>query len=154
MYQCTCSARSSKTSITERFPLVHVDADMTEEDSLWKPGFSETDSSMQARARDFLNTVFSGPETIVSATSHGGLIRVLLEEIGYPNAAFRMHTSQNIPLLVRADKVPGKPRRAVVEPPRKAKTCNPCQGFSTETSEKLGKSKSRNRYKNKLFWGS
>jgi broad specificity phosphatase PhoE len=110
---------------------------MTEEDTLWKPGMAETDSSVQVRAQEFLNTAFSGPETIVSATTHGMFIRILLGEIGYPNGKFDMKTAQSIPLLIRADKVSGNPQRAAVEPPRAASKCGKCEA----TPKILNKSK-------------
>jgi broad specificity phosphatase PhoE len=128
MYSCTCSERHPKSTIRERFPQYNVDADMSEPDNLWKPRESEPRSSMRVRAQEFLTTVFSGSETFISATSHGVIISVILEQAGYPNSGFPMGTAQNIPLLVKGVKLPGKAKPIVQEPYAKAPTCGKCEG--------------------------
>jgi len=127
MYQCTCSQRHNLTSIRDRFPQYRVDAEMTEQDTLWHAGRSEPESSIKARANSFLNSVFSSSETYISATSHGVLIRILLGQIGYPNPNFPMATAQNIPLLIRGDRVPGKAQFIAEEPYGTVKTCGRCE---------------------------
>jgi broad specificity phosphatase PhoE len=124
---CTCSNRHPKSFIAATFPMMKLDADMPEEDALWHAGKGEPESNMKARSKEFLQTVFDGPETIVSGTSHGWIIRILLGVIKYPNPNFDMQTAQNIPLLIRGDKVSGKLEKAQAEGYTEVKTCPKCE---------------------------
>jgi broad specificity phosphatase PhoE len=117
------------------FPILTFDAAMATEDTLWVAGEAESHSAQQLRISDFLETVWKYPETIVSVTSHGAMIKVFLEVVGHPNPNFNLTTGQIMPVLISAERLKGSKDISGVTPPTTVKTCPLC-GPAQENMEK------------------
>ncbi len=99
----TDSARHSKLYISQRWPLFAFDDDFTENDELWVADRHETHQHRKYRANLLLNDIFANDSnTIVSLTSHSGLIDSLLKVVHH--IKFPLSTGQMIPVVVRASK--------------------------------------------------
>jgi hypothetical protein len=108
------------------FPLLTFDAAMADQDPFWRAGKIESQSAQELRVSNFLETVSRNPETFVSVTTHGALIKVFLNVVGHPNPNFNLTTGQMIPALIRAESVKGLKDAAGVMPPAPTKTCPLC----------------------------
>jgi broad specificity phosphatase PhoE len=109
------------------FPILTFDAAMPDEDTLWVEGRVESHSAQQLRISNFLESVSQHPETFVSVTSHGAMIKVFLEVVNHPNQNFNLTTGQIIPVLIRAERFKGLKNTSGVMPPTPIKTCPLCQ---------------------------
>jgi len=123
---CTCAWRSLKSVMRAKFPLFVFDSTMEEEDPFWTAGKVESQSAQELRVTKFLEKVSRSPETFISVTSHGALIKVFLEVIGHPNPKFNLTTGQIVPVLVRTEEIKGEKADASVTPPTTATTCSLC----------------------------
>jgi hypothetical protein len=99
---------------------------MADQDPFWHAGMVESHSAQLLRVTNFLETVFNQPETYVSVTSHGALIKVFLEVVGHPNANFTLGTGQIIPAFITMEKVRGATNKIHATPPAPAKNCPMC----------------------------
>jgi broad specificity phosphatase PhoE len=103
----TCDKRSSRSWIAENYPEYVLDQDFEMDDPLWRHDRYETDQEHVARKRRLLEDIFANDtSTVVSLTTHSYAISAILELIGAPH--FRVSEGAIIPLLVRAEAVPGE----------------------------------------------
>jgi hypothetical protein len=108
------------------FPILTFDAAMPGEDKLWIAGKAEPHFAQQLRVSNFLETVSQHPETFVSVTSHGALIKVFLEVVGHPNPNFNLTTGQIMPVLIRVERFKGSKNTTGVPPTIPIKICPLC----------------------------
>jgi broad specificity phosphatase PhoE len=103
----TCDKRSTRAWIAENYPAYALDQDFEMEDPLWRYDRYETDEEHVARKRRLLEDIFANDKsTFVSLTTHSYAISAILEVVGAPH--FRVSEGAIIPLLVRAEEVPGE----------------------------------------------
>lgn len=119
----TCDRRSSKTAIHEEYPEYIIEEGLTEDDELWHAEQRESDSARNARIKIFLDDIFAAntDNTFISVTAHSGAITSILDVVGHRR--FKLQTGGVIPVLVRADRLPGKEPEKVIEPPTGAPAC-------------------------------
>jgi hypothetical protein len=108
------------------FPVLTFSAEMKEEDPFWTPGKVESQSMEEFRVSNFLESISRGPETFISITSHGALIKVFLDVIHHPNPKFNLTTGQVIPVLFRTERITAPQKESAVDPPSAAKACSLC----------------------------
>jgi len=102
----TCDKRNSVSYITSRFPEFEVEADMTEEDRLWKETVRETPAEVVVRAKMILDDVFEkcgSSDTFISVTAHCGFISGFLTAIGRPDVV--LPTGGVLPVVVKAERI-------------------------------------------------
>jgi hypothetical protein len=99
---------------------------MADQDPFWQAGMVESHSAQSLRVGNFLETVFNQPQTFVSVTTHGALIKVFLEVVGHPNPNFNLTTGQILPVFVKMERVRGAANKIDVSPSAPAKTCPIC----------------------------
>ncbi|RJE18495.1 hypothetical protein PHISCL_09171 [Aspergillus sclerotialis] len=118
----TCDMRSTKSEIIKEYPEYRIEPGFSEEDPLWDPKTRESNSGRTARFYEFLSDVFAHDENVfMSFTAHSGAITSILEVVGHRE--FALATGGVIPVLVRAERVPGPAPKRVVEPPMEAPKC-------------------------------
>ena len=126
---CTCNWRSSRSTLQSQYPTYQFDVESAfpETDNLWKEHYTETLTSQSIRVKQFLDDIFSTDKnTIISMTSHGGLIAPILEAVGHPNPKFNLTTGQVIPALVRAVTGPDLVGDRGMEPMKEVRRCARC----------------------------
>jgi len=98
----TCDMRNPKSVIQSNFPppVYSFESGFLEEDTLWTPDERETKLHVRERAHSVLDKIFSGDETYVSITAHGGIINGILAAMGHP--PYSLPTGGVLPLVVRA----------------------------------------------------
>jgi broad specificity phosphatase PhoE len=102
----TCDHRSNKTYIAANFPHFRFERGFPEQDPYWKPLFSETRDSQDARSKNVLDDVFkSDDSTYISVTAHSGEIASLLRVLGHRE--FSLSTGAAIPVLVKVTTLQG-----------------------------------------------
>lgn len=119
----TCDRRSSKTAIQEEYPDYIIEESLTENDELWHPEERESDSALNARLKKFLDDIFAAntDNTFISITAHSGAITSILDVVGHRR--FELQTGGVIPVLVRAERLPGKEPDRIIEPPTGVPAC-------------------------------
>lgn len=137
----TCDRRSTKTWIEENFPDFPIEPGFAEEDPLWdaklresstgKPSFffsrrqtkfSDLKTAQVARLKTFLDDVFThDANEFISFTSHSGSIGSILKAVSH--RTFSLVTGAVIPVLVKAETLPGPAPPTTIDPPTTAPTC-------------------------------
>lgn len=99
-----CNKRSPKLTVIERFGQYgfEPEASMTEEDEEYGDD-EEPFDDMCLRLNKFLQYLFEYDDTVISTTSHGGVIKCLLAVLGHRN--FTISTGGMIPVVVKATKI-------------------------------------------------
>lgn len=88
------------------YPLFRFEAGFAEEDPLYDADLRESDTARDARFRDLFQDIFGNDEnTYLSLTAHSGAITSMLQVVRHRR--FALATGGVIPVLVRADRVPG-----------------------------------------------
>lgn len=106
----------------EEYPEYQIEPGFSEEDLLYDPKTRESNSGRNARFYQFLTDVFAHDEnTFLSFTAHSGAITSILEVVGHRE--FALATGGVIPVLVRAERVPGPPPKMAVDPPMGPPKC-------------------------------
>ncbi|KAF2671226.1 putative GPI anchored protein [Microthyrium microscopicum] len=104
----TCDRRSNKTYIAKTYPGWKIEPNFSEYDQIWNGVTSETNDAEDLRSKVALDDIFSSKSGLfVSVTSHSGEIGSLLRVLGHQ--AFSLNTGAIIPVLVKAEKLPGTP---------------------------------------------
>lgn len=104
------------------YPEYRIEPGFTEEDLLYDPHTRESNSARTARFYEFLSDVFGHDEnTFLSLTAHSGAITSILEVVSHRE--FMLATGGVIPVLVKAQRVPGPPPKMVVDPPMGPPKC-------------------------------
>ncbi|KAJ4337778.1 putative phosphoglycerate mutase pmu1 [Ascochyta clinopodiicola] len=98
----TCDRRSPASSIAAAFPHAVFEPGFAEADTLWDAEVREPRAARRERVRVLLDEVFTGRETVVSFTSHCGLIASLMEVVGH--RIWGLETGGVVPVLVRAER--------------------------------------------------
>ncbi|KAL2073622.1 hypothetical protein VTL71DRAFT_10948 [Oculimacula yallundae] len=102
----TCDRRSSKSVIHEHYPDWPFEEGFAEEDPLWSAELRETDEAIDQRTLSAVEDLFeSDDHTYISISSHSGQIASMLRVLNH--RVFGLGTGQAIPVLVKAEKVPG-----------------------------------------------
>ncbi|KAH6714579.1 histidine phosphatase superfamily [Leptodontidium sp. MPI-SDFR-AT-0119] len=103
----TSDRRSSRDTISERYPHFEIGPTFTENDELWRKDLREPDMAIHTRLQEVLDEVITDnpTATYISLTSHSSAITALLKVIGH--RPFPLRTSVVIPVLLRVQKVPG-----------------------------------------------
>jgi len=118
----TCDRRSPRAYIRAAYPSFHIEPGFAEDDPLWDPDVRESDDAMDVRLTELLDDVFSSDDAaFVSFTSHSGAIGSLLRALGHRR--FDLQTGGIIPVLVRAERVPGPAPTKSIAPGVPAPTC-------------------------------
>lgn len=118
----TCDRRSAKTTISQRWSHFLFEPDFAEEDPLWLADVRESNSQLDHRIKGFLDDVFANDKkTFISMTSHSGAIAGKLRVLGHE--PFNLPTGGVIPVLVKAQKIYGRPPAKVIEPGLPPPTC-------------------------------
>lgn len=127
----TCDCRSSKTVIQAEYPEYIIEDGFSEEDPLWDANYRESNSSQNARIKTFLDDIFTAHENnshnnknnvqFISVTTHSGAITSILDVVGHRR--FDLQTGAVIPVLVRAERVPGKEPERLIDPPTGVPKC-------------------------------
>jgi hypothetical protein len=119
----TCDRRSSKTAIQDEYLDYTIEETFTEDDELWHPEQRESDSARNARIKTFLDDILTAnsDNTFISVTAHSGAITSILDVVGHRR--FKLQTGGVIPVLVRAESLPGKEPERVIEPPTGVPEC-------------------------------
>ncbi|KAI9813280.1 MAG: hypothetical protein M1827_004222 [Pycnora praestabilis] len=118
----TCDRRSNKTYIHDQFPDYPVEAGFTEEDELWSPDWRESDSATEVRLKKLLDDVVAHDDsTYISLTAHSGAIAAILRAVGHQR--FSLRTGAVMPVLIKAETVPGNLPSKSTAPPKGASTC-------------------------------
>ncbi|WEW60203.1 putative phosphoglycerate mutase pmu1 [Emydomyces testavorans] len=129
----TCDRRSSRTYINSTYPTYIIEHGFTESDTLWVPDLRESFSAQRERVRTLFDDIFThDSNTFLSLTAHSEVITVILDVVGHRK--FPLSTGAVIPVLIRAEKKPGK------APPRPVKPWTPapkCTADPTATPEML-----------------
>ncbi|KAJ7046333.1 histidine phosphatase superfamily [Mycena alexandri] len=101
----TCDKRNTRTYISDTFPQLDIDGDLTEDDQLWEAETRETAAHATARAKTVLDQIFRDDEhaTFLSITAHGGIINGFLHALGRPN--YLLPTGGVLPVIIKATKV-------------------------------------------------
>ena len=111
----TCDRRSSRTTIASRWPDYKIEKGFSEDDELWKPDLRESHTAMTERLRRLLDDVFQHDQsTWISMTAHSGTIMAILNAVGHRK--FPLQTGGVIPVLVEAEKKPGKRPPVHIDP--------------------------------------
>ena len=111
----TCDRRSSRAYIAQTYPSYTIETGFAEHDPLWVPDLRESDAAHTHRMTQFLEDVFmDNKNTFVSLTSHSGSIAAILRAVGH--RVFALETGGIIPVLVRAETVPGAPPNSKIDP--------------------------------------
>ncbi|KAF7594094.1 hypothetical protein BBP40_010092, partial [Aspergillus hancockii] len=104
----TCDQRRNRTYIHNLFPAWPIERGFTETDELWNGVKAETSAAQDLRSKSALDSIFKmNTGLFVSVTSHSGEISAILRVIKH--RAFKLSTGAVIPVLVRAETVPGAP---------------------------------------------
>ncbi|PBP19386.1 phosphoglycerate mutase family protein [Diplocarpon rosae] len=99
----TCDRRSAKAVIKEKYPDWSFEENFAEEDPLWSPTLRETDQAIDQRTAKVLEDVWAADKHVyISVSAHSGEIAIL------NHRPFPLGTGQAIPILIKAEKVPGK----------------------------------------------
>jgi hypothetical protein len=118
----TCDRRSSKSTIASRWPDFTFESNFAEEDPLWLADVRESNSQLDYRVKSLLDDIFThDPNTFLSFTSHSGAIGGFLRVLGHE--PFRLQTGGVIPVLVKVEKVHGRPPPANIEPGTPPPSC-------------------------------
>ncbi|KAK6579597.1 hypothetical protein PZA11_007833 [Diplocarpon coronariae] len=114
----TCDRRSAKAVIREKYPDWRFEANFAEEDPLWSPTLRETDQAIDQRTAKVLQDVWTSDQNVyISVSAHSGEISSILRVLKH--RLFPLGTGQAIPILIKAEKVPGPappPKEAPWEP--------------------------------------
>ncbi|KAI1933309.1 putative phosphoglycerate mutase pmu1 [Ophidiomyces ophidiicola] len=111
----TCDRRSSREYISNSYPSYSIEPGFAQSDPLWVSKLRESLSATKDRLRTLLDDVFTHDQnTFLSMTAHGGAITAILEVVGHRK--FPLVTGAVIPVLVRAEKKPGRAPPRVIEP--------------------------------------
>ena len=111
----TCDRRSSRSTIAKRWPGYRIEDGFSEDDELWKPDLRESYTAITERLRGLLDDVFEHDQsTWISMTAHSGTIMAILNAVGHRR--FPLQTGGVIPVLVKAEKKPGKRSPAHIDP--------------------------------------
>ncbi|KAK2625307.1 hypothetical protein QTJ16_005676 [Diplocarpon rosae] len=103
----TCDRRSAKAVIRERYPDWPIEEDFAEDDPLWSPTLRETDQAIDQRTAKVLEDVWAADKHVyISVSAHSGEIASVLRVLNH--RPFPLGTGQAIPILIKAEKVPGK----------------------------------------------
>jgi len=143
----TCDRRSNTTYIHKNFPSYQFEAAFAPEDSLWKPLLGETALDQDLRSREAVDDMFrSDSNTYISITSHSGeiasILRGMAAQIGslktnssvvLHHRPFSLNTGAVIPILVKVEKIEGKPAATSTESWTTLPTCS-SPTTNTETS--------------------
>lgn len=100
----------------------------------------ESDSARNARIKQFLDDIFTSTteeadrtersenenggrnnHQFISITAHSGAITSILEVIGH--RGFQLQTGGVIPVFVRAERIPGREPKQVIDPPTGVPEC-------------------------------
>ncbi|KAI6714319.1 GPI anchored protein [Diplocarpon mali] len=123
----TCDRRSAKAVIREKYPDWRFEANFAEEDPLWSPTLRETDQAIDQRTAKVLQDVWTSDQNVyISVSAHSGEISSILRVLKHRR--FPLGTGQAIPILIKAEKVPGAappPKEAPWEP---VATCSQLPG--------------------------
>ncbi|KAJ1308980.1 hypothetical protein OPQ81_004662 [Rhizoctonia solani] len=99
----THDKRSSKTEILQLFPGVQTEDSFTEEDELWDPTVSESDSELKKRVKSTLDHIFGeylgSTDTSISITTHSGVAMMILRIVGHRILPLRL--GGVIPLVIK-----------------------------------------------------
>ncbi|GME21826.1 putative phosphoglycerate mutase protein [Neofusicoccum parvum] len=118
----TCDRRSTKTWIEQNFPDFPIEPGFTEEDPLWSATLRESSTAQVARLKTLLDDVFThDANTFISFTSHSGSIGSILKAVSH--RTFSLVTGAVIPVLVKAETLPGPAPPTTIDPPTTAPTC-------------------------------
>jgi hypothetical protein len=102
----TCDSRSTLSYIKENFPSYTIEPGFTEHDLLFRNSTSETPSSQGLRSKTLLDQLFqTDGNTFLSLTTHSGEGASLLSVLNH--IPFSLSTGAVIPVLVKAETVPG-----------------------------------------------
>ncbi|KAK0116756.1 hypothetical protein ONS96_012607 [Cadophora gregata f. sp. sojae] len=102
----TCDRRSSKTVIHSHYPDWPFEEGFAEEDPLWSASLRETNHAIDQRTLTAVEELFSSDKsTYISISAHSGQIASMLRVLEH--RAFGLGTGQAIPVLVKAEKLPG-----------------------------------------------
>jgi len=111
----TCDKRSTRTYIHTTYPSYVIEPSLTESDELWSPTIRESDSQLDARLKSLLDDIFTNDEsTWISLTSHSAAIGSMLRVLGHRE--FRLKTGAVMPVLVKAETLPGPEPERPVQP--------------------------------------
>jgi len=99
----TSEHRSSKTQIQNTYPAFEIEDGFTEEDKLWSPHFSESDTRFNIRMRATLDRIFGdlleSTDTFISITSHSGVAAAILRIVGH--RSFPLPAGGVIPVVIK-----------------------------------------------------
>lgn len=102
----TCDRRSSKTVIHSHYLDWPFEEGFAEEDPLWNATLRETNDAIDQRTVTAVEELFSSDKsTYISISAHSGQIASMLRVLGH--RAFGLGTGQAIPVLVKAETLPG-----------------------------------------------
>ncbi|KAE8150930.1 histidine phosphatase superfamily [Aspergillus avenaceus] len=100
----TCDKRSTRTWITDHYPLYIIEPGFSEDDVLWKPDRYESIEEHVARKQRVLEDIFStDPGHFISLTVHSYAISAILRTCGAEE--FRVREGSTIALLVRGERL-------------------------------------------------
>ena len=118
----TCDRRSSKSTISKKWPTFQFEAGFEEQDQLWDADLRESRSHHVHRMLTLLDDIFRSDDShFVSCTSHSGTISVMLEAVGHRE--FPLQTGGIIPVFVKASRVNGPRPVGKIEPPHREPVC-------------------------------
>ncbi|KAK7686885.1 hypothetical protein QCA50_009961 [Cerrena zonata] len=111
----TESKRHNASYIDFNFPFVKFDTGFTFNDDLWIPDKHESHQHRNYRAHLLLNEIFKKDDnTVISITSHSGLISSILKVIGHRK--WELKTGQMVPVIIEGSK-PGHYRKPTLDRP-------------------------------------
>lgn len=119
----TCDSRSNLTYIKENFPSYEIESGFTEYDLLFRNSTSETPSAQQLRSKTLLDQLFrTDGNTWMSITTHSGEGGSLLAALNH--IPFSLSTGAVVPILVKAETIPGPGPTSLVLPYTSQVVCN------------------------------
>ncbi|CZT01725.1 related to GPI anchored protein [Rhynchosporium agropyri] len=119
----TCDRRSGKSVIKSKYPDWPFEDGFAEEDPLWSAELRETDEAIDQRTLRAIEDIFSTDDhTYISLSTHSGQIASMLRVLNH--RVFGLGTGQAIPVLVKAEKLPGPAPVKGDAPWMPVKTCS------------------------------
>ncbi|CZT45224.1 related to GPI anchored protein [Rhynchosporium secalis] len=119
----TCDRRSGKSVIKSKYPDWPFEDGFAEEDPLWSAELRETDEALDQRTLRAIEDIFSTDDhTYISLSTHSGQIASMLRVLNH--RVFGLGTGQAIPVLVKAEKLPGPAPVKGDAPWMPVKTCS------------------------------
>jgi broad specificity phosphatase PhoE len=110
----TCDRRSNKSYIKSTYPF-RIEPGFAEEDPLWLPDLRESRSALTVRLKHFLDDIFrQSNATVFSLTAHGAAVDAMLRAVRHRD--FPLKTGAVIPVLIKAELLPGNEPERPVDP--------------------------------------